>query len=121
MRSCLCVLLALVVSVLLGLAQERAGNDAPGATSPQPASMPPIKLEPDASGRVSQEQFRELLRFAQDREVENEKRLRDYTYIEREEVRKLDGEGRVKKVETWTREVLEVYGEPVERLISKGD
>ncbi len=121
MRSCLCVLLALVVSALLVLAQEQAGNDAPGAISPQPASVPPIKLEPDASGRVSQEQFRELLRYAQDREVENEKRLRDYTYIEREEVHKLDGEGRVKKVETWTKEVLEVYGEPVERLISKGD
>jgi len=70
---------------------------------------------------VSQEQFRELLRYAQDREVENEKRLHDYTYIEREEEHKLDGDGNVKKVETRTREVLEVYGEPVERLVAKDD
>jgi hypothetical protein len=121
MRSCLCVLLALVVSAFLVLAQEPAGRDVPGTPSTQPPTVPPIKLEPDASGMVSQEQFRELLRFAQDREVENEKRLRDYTYIEREEVDKLDAKGRVKKVETRTKEVLEVYGEPVERLISNGD
>jgi hypothetical protein len=70
---------------------------------------------------ISEEQFRELLRYAQDREVENEKRLRDYTYIEREEEHKLDGNGQVKKVESRTREVLEVYGEPVERLIAKDD
>ena len=70
---------------------------------------------------ISQEQFRELLRHAQDREVENEKRLRNYTFIEREEERKLDGNGQVKKVETRTHEVLEVYGEPVERLIAKDD
>lgn len=53
--------------------------------------------------------------------MENEKRLRDYTYIEREEEHKLDGNGQVKKVETRTLEVLEVYGEPVERLIAKDD
>jgi len=70
---------------------------------------------------VPQGQFRELLRYAQDREVENEKRLRDYTYIEREEERRLEGSGDVKKTETRTREVLEVYGEPVERLIAKDD
>jgi len=84
-------------------------------------AAPPIKLEPDASGIIPQEQFRELLRYAQDREVENEKRLRDYTYVEREEERKLDSNGHVKKVETRTREVLEVYSEPVERLIAKDD
>ena len=70
---------------------------------------------------VSQEQFRELLRYAQDREVENEKHLHDYTYVEREEEHKLDGDGSVKKIESRTREVLEVYGEPVERLIAKDD
>lgn len=83
--------------------------------------QPPIKLEPDASGVVPQAQFRELLRYAQDREVENEKRLRDYTYVEREEEHRLDGSGNVKKTETQTREVLEVYGEQVERLVAKDD
>ncbi len=70
---------------------------------------------------ISQAQFHELLRYAQDREVENEKRLRDYTYIEREEEHKLDGKGQVKKIEIRTSEVLEVYGEQVERLIAKDD
>ncbi|HUB02911.1 MAG TPA: hypothetical protein VL983_09505, partial [Terriglobales bacterium] len=88
---------------------------------PKTATAPPIQLQPDGSGMVPQEQFRELLRYAQDREVENEKRLRDYTYIEREEQHKLDGKGEVKKVQTRTSEVLEVYGEPVERLIAKDD
>jgi hypothetical protein len=89
--------------------------------SPKPGAAAAIKLEPDASGVVSQEQFRELLRYAQDREVENEKHLHDYTYIEREEEHKLDSDGHVKKIESRTREVLEVYGEPVERLIAKDD
>jgi hypothetical protein len=70
---------------------------------------------------IPQAQFRELLRYAQDKEVENEKLLRNYTYVEREEEHKLDGNGRVKKVETRTLEVLEIYGEPVKRLIAKDD
>ena len=89
------------------------------STPPRPA--PPIQLVPDTSGSVPQEQIRELFRYAQDREVENEKRLRDYTYIEREEEHKLDGKGQVKKVESRTSEVLEIYGEQVERLIAKDD
>jgi hypothetical protein len=127
MRSSLRLLAVIPLVILasaLVFAQPQNANDAP-ATSPQsPAkaeSVSPIKLEPDASGAVSQEQIRKLLSYAQDREVENEKRLRDYTYIEREEEQKLDGSGNVKKTETRTLEVLEVYGEPVERLIEKGD
>jgi hypothetical protein len=85
------------------------------------ASATPIQLVPDASGTVPQEQVRELLRYAQEKEFDNEKRLRDYTYVEREEEHKLDGSGKVKKVETRTWEVLQVYGEEVERLISKDD
>jgi len=85
------------------------------------ASALPIKLSPDASGTVPQEQIRELFRYAQEKEFENEKRLRDYTYIERDEEHKLDGSGRVKKVESRTLEVLEIYGEPVERLIARDD
>jgi len=120
-------LLASLLLASLVLSQESARTDraeVPSAdkTSSSAANLSsPIKLEPDASGAVSQEQIRKLLSYAQDREVENEKRLRDYTYIEHEEEQKLDGSGNVKKIETRTREVLEVYGEPVERLIAKGD
>jgi hypothetical protein len=112
------VLLVLVLSASFGLSQQTSISDP--AQSPV-ISKAPITLEPDASGVVSQAQFRELLRYAQDREVENEKHLRDYTYIEREEEHRLGASGNVKKTETRTREVLEVYGEQVERLIAKDD
>ena len=119
--------LALVVIASVALCQEPSPTvvsetpSIPKTPSPETSSVAPIKLEPDASGEISQAQFRELLRYAQDREVENEKRLRDYTYVQREEEHKLDGSGRVKKVEIRTSEVLEVYGEQVERLIAKDD
>jgi hypothetical protein len=112
------VLLVLIFCVsFVSSQQPRASDRSQTPTIPQP----PIKLQPDPSGAVPQAQFRELLRYAQDREVENEKRLRDYTYVEREEEHKLDGSGTVKKTETRTRDVLQVYGEEVERLIAKDD
>jgi hypothetical protein len=112
------LLLVLIFGVSACLSQQPPAPD-PSQTPPIP--QPPINLQPDPSGAVPQAQFRELLRYAQDREVENEKRLRDYTYVEREEEHKLDGPGNVKKTETRTREVLQVYGEEVERLIAKDD
>ena len=115
---CLLVLLVPTFGVSACLSQQPPASD-PSKTPAIP--QPPIKLQPDPSGVVPQAQFRELLRYAQDREVENEKRLRDYTYVEREEEHKLDGAGNIKKTETRTREVLQVYGEEVERLTAKDD
>ena len=85
-----------------------------------PAS-PPVRLKPDAMGVVPPEQIRELLQRAEEKDIENDKRQRDYTYIEREERHSLDGHGGVKKVESRTSEVLEIYGEQVERLTAKDD
>jgi hypothetical protein len=48
-------------------------------------------------------------------------RQRDYTYIEHNVEKKLDGKGQIKSTETKTYEVLEVYGEQVSRLIEKDD
>jgi hypothetical protein len=84
-------------------------------------TAPPIDLKPDASGAVPPEQIRELLRRAEERDLENDKRQRDYTYIERVERYTLDRQGSVKKSEAWTSEVLEIYGEPVERRTAKDD
>ena len=120
-------LLALLVIASVASCQEPARPDTsetltiPKSPSPETSTGALLKLEPDASGVISQAQFRELLRYAQDREVENEKHLRDYTYTEREEEHRLDGNGQVKKTEIRTSEVLEVYGEQVERLIAKDD
>ena len=62
-----------------------------------------------------------LLRVVADKDLENDKRLRDYTYIERDQEHKLDGKGQVKSTEAKTYEVMELYGEQVQRLIEKDD
>ena len=70
---------------------------------------------------LSEDQIRELIRQTAGKDMENDKRQRDYTYIQREEEHKLDGKGQVKSTETKTSEIMEIYGEQVERLISKDD
>jgi hypothetical protein len=105
-----------------GFAQESPTSVPTAAVAPsEPASIPAMDLRPDASGSVPQEQIRELLRRVAEKDLENEKRLRDYTYLQREEEHKLDGGGKVKKIESRTSEVLVVYGEHIERLIAKDD
>ncbi len=112
----MCLRQIMAVSLLLiaafGLAQEQTPTAA-------------IDLKPDASGAVPVEQIRELLLRAEAKDLENDKQQRDYTYIEREERHKLDGRGgvpgEVKKIESRTSEILEIYGEPVARLTAKDD
>ncbi|HEX3819199.1 MAG TPA: hypothetical protein VHW45_02645 [Candidatus Sulfotelmatobacter sp.] len=94
----------------------------------QPSSAPPTvttpdkpDLTPDAEGKLSQEQMQQLLRVVADKDLENDKRLRDYTYIEREVTHKLDGKGQTKSTETTTYEILEIYGEQVQRVTEKDD
>ena len=93
-------------------------QSAPG-TMPVATSLPDLK--PDAQGALSQEQMQQLFRVVADKDLENDKRLRDYTYIERDEEHKLDGKGQVKSTEIKTYEVMEIYGEQVQRLIEKDD
>lgn len=85
------------------------------------AETPKLDLTPDANGKLSQEQMQALLRVVADKDMENDKLLRDYTYIQRDEEKKLDGKGQVKSIEAKTYEILEVYNEPVQRLIEKDD
>jgi hypothetical protein len=103
---------------LLALGQDQSAPPASG-TSPGTASLP--DLTPDAKGKLSQEQMQKLLRVVADKDLENDKRLRDYTYIERDAEDKLDGKGQVKSTEIKTYEVMELYGEQVQRLIEKDD
>ena len=83
------------------------------------ASLPDLK--PDANGSLSQEQMQHLFRVVADKDIENDKRLRDYTYIERDEEHKLDGKGQLKSTEVKTYEVMELYSEQVQRLTEKDD
>lgn len=95
-------------------------RDGASITELAPASERP-DLTPDAQGKLSQEQIEKLLRVVADKDIENDKRQRDYTYIERQVQNNLDGKGNKKSTEIKTYEILEIYGEQVERLIAKDD
>lgn len=70
---------------------------------------------------LSQDQIRELIRRTAERDIENDKQQRNYTYIERAEEHKLSGDGQVRSTESRTYEVMDLYGEPVQRLVAKDD
>ncbi len=110
------VVLVILLSDLPGVGQQ---NRPVSATLPAASSLPDLK--PDANGALSQEQMQHLFRVVADKDVENDKRLRNYTYIEREVENKLDGKGQTKSTETRTYDIMEIYGEQVQRLIQKDD
>ena len=57
---------------------------------------PPSRIsKPDANGKLSQEQMQQLLHIVADKDIENDKRLRDYTYVERDEAHRRQGAGEV--------------------------
>jgi len=87
-----------------------------GQNSPQPPATATI-----SAPSLSEDQIRQLIRQTAEKDMENDKRQRDYTYIQREEEHRLDGKGQVKSTEIKTSEVMELYGEQVERLIAKDD
>jgi hypothetical protein len=85
------------------------------------AAFPVLDLTPDANGSLSEQQMVQLFRVAADKDLENDKRLRDYTYVERDVHDKLDRSGEVKSSEIKTYDVMEIAGEQVQRLIEKDD
>ena len=98
-----------------------AGDHADNTVAATPDNSSLSDLKPDVNGALSQEQMQHLLRVVADKDIENDKLLRDYTYIERDEEHKLDGKGQVKSTEVKTYEVMDIYGEQVQRLIEKDD
>jgi hypothetical protein len=93
----------------------------PTASVEAKTAEPKIDLTPDANGQLAQEQMQQLFRVVAEKDIENDKRQRDYTYIEREVENKFDGKGQTKSTEVRTYEILEIYGEQVQRLIEKDD
>jgi hypothetical protein len=124
MRARLLLFLFLAFS-LRALAQANPSTSEPIASSAgsggkaQPAPAP--DLTPDPDGALSQRQMKELFRVVAEKDRENQKRRRDYTYVERDVQNNLDGKGKTKSTEVKTFEVLEIYGEQVQRLIQKDD
>lgn len=119
-RISFCFALCLA-SLAFGQSASLSGSHQSTALESEAAQPGPHELRGDANGMLSQEQIRELFRTVADKDLENDKKQRDYTYLQREEEHKLDGKGQVKSTETRTSEVLMVYGEQVERLIAKND
>src|SRR5580693_538537 len=119
--------LALVVLLLVcptGFGQQAPSTgslqDKPPAAANSPEAAE-LDLTTGADGKLSQDQMRQLLRVVADKDIENDKRQRDYTYINREVQNNLDGKGQTKSTEVKTYEILEIYGEQVQRLIEKDD
>ena len=91
------------------------------AQTPAAPINPALDLTPDAHGALSQAQMQALFRIVAEKDMENEKRLRNYTYIERQVQNLVNSKGKVKSSEVNTYDVLEIYGEQVQRLIEKND
>src|SRR5579863_1996273 len=117
-----CLLFCLSVSLAMAQDDHPATSEdsaADAASNPNPD--PKLDLTPDAKGGLTEQQMQELFRVVASKDEENEKRLRDYTYIERDEEHKLDGKGQERSTETKTYEVMELYGEQVQRMLEKDD
>jgi hypothetical protein len=84
-------------------------------------SAPPPPQDPVASAALSQNRIQELIRQAADNDLENDKKQRNYTYTERDVEHRLDGKGHTKSTETKTYEVMELYGEQIQKLVAKDD
>ena len=94
------------------------GQEQPASASP---SVPEFSadLKPNANGDLSQEQMRKLIRIVTDNYRANRKKERDYTYLDRVVQNKLDGKGESKSTESKTYEIVDLYGEQVQRLVAK--
>jgi hypothetical protein len=101
-----------------GPAQDRA--DTTSQASPA-ATLPTPDLTAGPDGKLSAEQMQRLFQVVAEKDLANQKQVRDYTYIARQVQNKLDGKGQTKSTEVKTYEVLEIYGEQVQRLIAKDD
>jgi hypothetical protein len=102
-----------VLAVLLSCAVAIAQNPSPSLpASPQWATA-------ENATPLSSNQIRDLIQRAAENDMENEKKLLNYTYVEYTEEHRLDGKGQVKSTETKTREVMILYGGQVERLVAK--
>ena len=110
--------LIVLLASLVAFGQDQS---APPASGLQPGGSSLPDLKPDASGALSQEQIENLRQIVIEHYRSNYQKQRDYTYIDREVENQLDGQGGIKSTESKTYEIMELYGEQVERLIAKDD
>jgi hypothetical protein len=116
-RSMICLLLAFLVSGAVVFGQEQITRPSSSST---PSTTTDGALSP-ASATLSREQIQDLIRKVAEKDDENDKRQRDYTYVERLEEHKLNGKGEVTSTEVRTYDVMQIYREQSRRLTSKND
>jgi hypothetical protein len=102
-------------------AHAQSGPPEPGAQGGQPDAFTSTKAPETASlpSTLTNDQIKDLIRRVAENDIANQKRLRDYTYTERQETRKLNGKGEVTSTESKTFDVLQIYGDTVQKLIAR--
>jgi len=83
--------------------------------------MPGASWSQNSADTLTENEIRELIRKSADNDVENTKRQRDYTFVQRNERRSVDRQGRAKPTESKTFEVVVLAGEPTQKLIARDD
>src|SRR5262249_22673402 len=81
----------------------------------------PAPADSSSAPTLTQEQIRDLIRRSADNDMQNQKKQRDYTYVERQETRNINGKGGVKSTETQTFDVMDIFGEQVQKLVAKNE
>jgi len=123
-QVCCCLILTLAPSLALAQSDQPPALPVPLATAtgalPAGANLASAPSA-SASTDLSNEEVRLLIQKAAENDIVNDQKQRDYTYTERAEERRLDGTGQVKSTESTTREIMVLYGEPVERLVRRND
>ncbi len=105
--SLICAAMAVFAIPAVSFGQAKTKPPAPAPSQPTVSAAP---VDP-----------KELVRRASENEFQNEKLQKYYTYVERQETRKLDSDGHVKSTESETSDVMVLYGEGVNRLIARND
>jgi hypothetical protein len=105
-----------------GSAATKSANTSSSSTAASTAGATKSASTPSSpTAALSQQQIQALIRTAADNDLENDKKLRNYTYVERQEMHKLNGKGEVKSTEIETSDVLNIYGEQVQKVVAKND
>jgi len=115
MRGLTLSFILLITSAAVGQTNRVADSDAASVQNLNTTALAPAPIN------LSREQIQEMIRLSAEKDMENDKRQRDYTYVERVEEHKLNGKGEVSSTETRTYDVLEIYNEQVRRLTAKDD
>lgn len=111
-RLAVCILSIMFVFPALAFSQA-ASIEPPAAATGENSPVP--------SSALSREQIQTMIRQVADNDDENDKRQRDYTYVERVEEHKLNGNGEISSTETRTYDVMQIYNEQCRRMTAKND